>query len=136
MTALVNQISPPGLQAPGLQHRDYPPTITGTPPITITVTPTNVNISTTTGAYIDGGRKTAPFVADVGTEYVVCSGCTFSLPATFAQGDKIKLSLFVPTALYGIDPNGNKINNSTNVLFLNGGQTFEITGDATLGDWE
>lgn len=137
MTALVNQISPPGLQAPGLAHRDFPPTIVGTPPITVVVTPTQVTISTTTGSYIDGGRQGAPFTAAEGTQYVVYSGCTFNLPAAASsQAAKIKLSLFNPAALYGINPNSQKINNSTNTLFLNGGQTFEITFDATLGDWE
>ncbi len=136
MTLLANQISPPGLQAPGLAHRDYPPSIVGTNPIVITTTPTQVTISTVTGAYVEGGRKGAPFTAEVGTQYEVFSGCTFNLPTTALQAEKVKLSLFNPAALYGIDPTPNKINNSTSPLFLNGGQTFEITFDATLGDWE
>jgi hypothetical protein len=136
MTLLANQVAVPGLQAPGLAHRDYPPTIVGTAPISITTTPTSVTISTTTGAYIDGGRLTGPATLAVNTQYVLASGATFNLPATFAQGDKIKLALFVPNALYGLNPNGNNINGSTSTLFVPGGQTFEITADATLLDWE
>jgi hypothetical protein len=136
MTRLVNQITPAGMHVPGLPERDYPPTIAGTAPISVATTPSQVTISVTTGAYLNGGRQTAPFTAAVNTQYEVCSGCTFNLPSSAAQGDKIKLSLFVPLALYGINPNGLKINNSTSTLFVNGGDTFEITYDATLGDWE
>lgn len=87
--------------------------------------------------YLDGGRKLGPFTAMGGYSYAVCSGCTFLMEPTPTDMAKVRIALFNPAASYGIDPNGNKINNSTSALTgLSGGQTFETTYDATLGDWE
>lgn len=87
--------------------------------------------------YLDGGRMTGPFTAAAGYSYNVVSGCTFYLPSSPSQSAKMRIALFDPTASYNIDPNGKKINNSTSALAgVSGGQTLEITYDATLGDWE
>lgn len=89
-----------------------------------------------TGAFIDGGRKTSPFTAAINTHYAVCSGMTFFLDPNPTDGAKCSLALFVPTANYSIDPNGKKIGNSTGAFVTTGGQTFQMTYDSTLGDWE
>lgn len=87
--------------------------------------------------YLDGGRKDAPFTVAAGYAYNVVSGMTFCLPASPSQSAKARVALFNPDASYGINPNGQKINNSTAELTgLTGGQTIEITYDTTLGDWE
>lgn len=88
------------------------------------------------GGFLYGGRKAAPFTAVEGTHYDVISGCTFLLPSAPSQSAKVSIALFGPTATYGIDPNGNKINNSTSVLTVLGGESFFATYDTTLGDWE
>lgn len=88
------------------------------------------------GAFIDGGRKTSPFTAAINTQYAVCSGMTFYLPSAPTNGAKCRLALFVPTANYSIDPNGQKIGNSTSAFVISGGGSFELTYDSTLGDWE
>lgn len=86
--------------------------------------------------YLDGGRQAGPFTAAAGYAYNVVSGCTFYLPSSPSQSAKMRIALFPPSASYNINPNGKKINNSTSALSVSGGQTFEITYDATLGDWE
>lgn len=87
--------------------------------------------------YFDGGRKSAPFTAAAGYAYAVVTGCTFYLPSAPSDGAKMRIALYNPDATYGINPNGKKINNSTSTLSgIQGGQTFEITYDDTLGDWE
>jgi len=87
--------------------------------------------------YLDGGRKDTVFTAFPGYAYNVVSGCTFVLTSAPTHAAKMRIALFNPNANYGINPNGNKINNSTATLNgIPGGQTLEITYDATLGDWE
>lgn len=87
--------------------------------------------------YLDGGRQDTAFTASAGYSYNIVSGCTFILPSAPTHAAKMRIALFNPNANYGINPNGNKINNSTATLSgIPGGQTFELTYDATLGDWE
>jgi hypothetical protein len=87
--------------------------------------------------YLDGGRQDTAFTASAGYAYSVVSGCTFYLPSAPTNMAKMRIALFNPDANYGINPNGKKINNSTATLSgIPGGQTLEITYDATLGDWE
>lgn len=87
--------------------------------------------------YLDGGRKDTAFTADAGYHYNVVSGCTFLMPSAPLHAAKMRIALFNPAANYGINPNGKKINDNTATLSgIPGGQTFELTYDATLGDWE
>lgn len=96
----------------------------------------DVQISVEAGGFADGGRFTGPTTIGAGSSYTFVSGCTFYLPSNPSDGAKARIALFPFGATYNINPNGNKINNSTGALEIPGGQTFEITYDSTLGDWE
>lgn len=87
--------------------------------------------------YLDGGRTAGPLTVVGGYSYIFTSGCTFYLESSPSAGAKARIALFNPSAVYSINPNGKKINNSTSTLTdIEGGQTFELTYDGTLGDWE
>lgn len=95
-----------------------------------------LQISVGAGGYVDAGRFDSGTTVSAGNSYTFVSGCTFYLEANPSDGAKARIALFNPNALYSINPNGKKVNNSTATLTgLTGGQTFEITYDDTSGDW-
>lgn len=105
--------------------------------VTIAESGDSLTFEVAPGGYADGGRKDAPFTALSGHAYAVTSGCTFFLDPDPPDGAKMRVALFNTHAVYEMDPNGKTINGRPFALGgIQGGQTFELTYDASLGDWE